>query len=202
MQTYSHLLITAVVNEKLKDKGVAVASKALLLGSIAPDIPLILISIGFIAYTQFFGSATVGDVSFMESYDRHYFTNPYWIAAHNFLHAPLLILLYGGIGYWRMKKGNRWGKMLFWFAIGCGLHSTLDILTHVHDGPVLFFPLNWTYRFSSSVSYWDPEHGGSIFAPLEHLMDVGILIYLFRRWRRGRKKLRGKTAVIPLKHQE
>ena len=194
MQTYSHLLITAVVNEKLKQKGVAVASKALLIGSVAPDIPLILISIGFIAYTQLLGSASVGDVSFMASYDRLYFTNPYWIAAHNLLHAPLLILLYGGIGYWRMKKGDGWGKALFWFAIGCGLHSTIDILTHVNDGPVLFFPLNWTYRFSSSISYWDPEHGGSIFAPLEHLMDLGILIYLFRQWRQ-RKLIRQAESL-------
>ena len=194
MQTYSHLLITAVVNEKLKQKGVAVASKALLLGSVAPDIPLILITIGFIAYTQLLNPAAAGDVSFMESYDQHYFTNPYWIAAHNLLHAPLLILLYGGIGYWRMKKGDGWGKALFWFAIGCGLHSTIDIFTHVHDGPVLFFPFNWTYRFSSPVSYWDPEHGGSIFAPLEHLMDLGILIYLFRQ--RRQRKLIEQTASI------
>jgi len=190
MQTYSHLLITAVVNEKLKQKGVAVVSKALLLGSIAPDIPLILITIGFIAYTQLLNPTS--NMSLMENYDQLYLTNPYWIAAHNLLHAPPLILLYGGIGYWHMKKGEGWGKALFWFAIGCGLHSTIDILTHVHDGPVLFFPLNWTYRFSSPISYWDPEHGGSIFAPLEHLMDLGILIYLFRQ--RQQHKLIGQTG--------
>jgi membrane-bound metal-dependent hydrolase YbcI (DUF457 family) len=189
MQTYSHLLITAVFNEKLNEKGVAVASKALLLGSVTPDIPLILITIGFIAYTQFINPADAGGGLFMDRYDQLYFTNPYWIASHNLFHAPLLILLYGGIGFWRMKNGDRWGKMLFWFAIGCGLHSTLDIFTHVHDGPVLFFPFDWRYRFSSPVSYWDPEHGGNIFAPLEHLLDVGILIYLFVKWRR-RKAMR------------
>ena len=183
MQTYSHLLITAVFNEKLKEKSVAVASKALLIGSVAPDVPLILISIGFIAYTQFINPVGAGDGLFIESYDQNYFNNPYWIASHNLLHAPLLLLLYGGIGFWRMKKGDGWGKALFWFAIGCGLHSTLDIFTHVHDGPVLFFPFNWTYRFASPVSYWDPEHGGNIFSPLEHLLDVGILIYLFVKWR-------------------
>lgn len=184
MQTYSHLLITAVFNEKLKEKGVAVASKALLFGSITPDIPLVFITIGFVTYTQFINPVGTGDGSFIESYDQLYFTNLYWIASHNLFHAPLLLFLYGGIGFWRMKKGNGWGRMLLWFAIGCGLHSTIDIFTHVHDGPVLFFPFNWTYRFSSPISYWDPEHGGNIFAPLEHLLDVGILIYLFVKWRR------------------
>lgn len=184
MQTYSHLLITAVFNEKLKEKGVAVASKALLIGSIAPDVPLILITIGFIAYNQFITPIGVGDRLFLENYDQNYFTNPYWIASHNLLHAPLLLLLYGSIGFWRMKKGDRWGRALFWFAIGCGLHAILDIFTHVHDGPVLFFPFNWTYRFAAPVSYWDPDHGGNIFLPLEHLLDAGILIYLFVKWRR------------------
>ena len=193
MQTYSHFLITAVVNKKLKDKGVAVASKALLLGSVAPDIPLILISIGFIAYTQFFAPAGTSDL-FMESYDRLYFTNPWWIAAHNMFHSPLLLLLYGAVGYWGMKRGNGWGKALFWFAIGCGLHSMIDILTHVNDGPVVFFPLNWTYRFRSSISYWDPEYGGAIFAPLEHLLDLGIIIYLARDWRK-RKLLRNQAQA-------
>jgi len=187
MQTYSHLLITAVVNERLRSKKVAVASKALLLGSIAPDVPLILITIGYDAIIQWGDPAWATTFpSFEASYDYFYFNNPWWIAAHNTFHAPLLLLLYGGLGYWSMKKGHGWGKALFWFAIGCGLHSLIDIFTHVNDGPVLFFPLNWTYRFSSMISYWDPAHGGAIFAPLEHIMDVGIIVYLVKQ-RRKRK---------------
>ena len=91
------------------------------------------------------------DAIFGTNYDQLYFTNPWWILGHNLFHAPLLILLYGAVGWIAWKRGRAWGMMLFWFAIGCGLHSTLDIFTHVNDGPVLFFPLNWTYRFTAPI---------------------------------------------------
>ena len=75
---------------------------------------------------------------------------------------------------------------LLWFALGCGLHSCVDILTHYDDGPLLFFPFNWRYRFASPISYWDPRHYANIIAPLEHLMDLFFIGYLVAQWRRKR----------------
>ncbi len=40
MQTYSHFLMTAVLNDGLKSRGITVHTKALLLGSFMPDVPL------------------------------------------------------------------------------------------------------------------------------------------------------------------
>jgi hypothetical protein len=38
------------------------------------------------------------------------------------------------------------------------------------------------------VSYWDPAHYGNIFAPLEHLLIAGVLIYLVVDWWRTRRQ--------------
>lgn len=125
-----------------------------------------------------------------------YFTDPLWIAAHNFLHAPLLLTPLGLVGFWGMKSNRRWGVFLLWFALGAGLHSVIDIFTHTDDGPVLFFPLNWNYRFRSPISYWDPKHYGLIFAPLEHLLDIVLIIVLVRTWRKSRRA----TEVTAVEH--
>lgn len=44
MQTYSHLLVTAVLRPKLQPD----ETKALLAGSVLPDVPLALLSIGYV----------------------------------------------------------------------------------------------------------------------------------------------------------
>lgn len=191
MQTYSHLLLTAVARDQIRQRKEIDPGKAFLLGSILPDIPLTLITIVYIIYWQI-NPNTPNEFIFGTNYDRLYFTNPWWITAYNLFHSPLLILLYGGLGLWLTKQvtpaRQKWGWMLFWLAAGCGLHSLIDIFTHVNDGPLLFFPLNWTFRFNSPISYWDPEHGGRIFAPIEHLLDVGMLVYLIIRWRLTRQQ--------------
>jgi hypothetical protein len=60
----------------------------------------------------------------------------------------------------------------------CLLHSIVDIVTHVNDGLLLLFPLNWTLRFQSSISYWDARHYGSQFQQFEIALDGLLMIYL------------------------
>lgn len=186
MQTYSHVLITAVFSKQLKKKEVKFSNRAMLIGSFLPDVPLVLITIGYAIYRQY-NPDVPDDFIFGSNYDRLYFENPWWILGHNLFHAPLLITIYGFVGWMAWKRGRAWGMVLFWFAIGCGLHSFIDIFTHATDGPVLFFPLNWTYRFPAPISYWDPEYGGKIFAPLEHLFVLIMLIYFALNWWRKRR---------------
>lgn len=192
MQTYSHWLITKVLQVRLTEPTVgksgmvtsrtAVHSMALLLGSVMPDVPLVLLTIGYMINRRWLNPVPLNEGVFGAAYDTLYLTNPWWIMMHNLMHAPPLILLYALVGLWVLRRGHRWGFALCWFAGGCGLHALIDIFTHVTDGPLLFFPFNWTYRFAAPVSYWDPHYGANIFAPLEHLLDLGILIWLVRRW--------------------
>lgn len=74
--------------------------------------------------------------------------------------------------------------MLFWLAAGMLLHTIIDIFTHTSDGPLMFFPLNWIYRFPSPVSYWEADHFGQFVVVAEYTVNGAILVYFFVRWRR------------------
>ncbi|MCA9942638.1 MAG: metal-dependent hydrolase [Anaerolineales bacterium] len=171
MQTYSHFLLTAVLHKAiLPNKPDAAAG--LLAGSFAPDVPLALLSTGYVVDRRFIRRHLPDKTRCSPTYNDLYFNNPWWIAAHNSLHAPLPLFALAMIA---ILLRRRW---LLWFAVSCGLHTAVDIFTHVDDGPALLFPLNWRYRFKAPVSYWDPAHGGRTFRLIEHLLDVMMILYL------------------------
>jgi hypothetical protein len=183
MRTYSHFLMTAVLNEGLKGRGFPVHTKALLLGSFVPDLPLVLLTLGYFAYRAWFEPLAPGEHIYGSRYDNLYFYHPFWLISHNLFHAPLPVGLMALAGYqFGLRQQKTWGMALFWFAVGCGFHALVDILTHYDDGPLLFFPLDWSYRFPAPVSYWDPRHGGRTFTLLERLLDLIILVYLAGAW--------------------
>ncbi|MBE7472942.1 MAG: hypothetical protein DPW09_40995 [Anaerolineae bacterium] len=193
MRTHSHLLMTAVLNDGLKSIHVPVHPRALLLGSILPDLPLLVLTLGFLARRSWSGVPAAADPICGPHFNDLYFHHPFWIAAHNLLHAPLLIGLLAWLGYHpglrRQKKG---GLALFWFALACGFHALIDIITHNNDGPLLLFPFNWRYRFPAPVSYWDAEHGGKNFTLFERLLDFAAAVYLAVAWRRRRRSFKAK----------
>jgi hypothetical protein len=48
----------------------------------------------------------------------------------------------------------------------------------------LLFPFHWQYRFITPISYWDANHYGNIVGPLEHLLNLGIILYFATNWLR------------------
>ena len=192
MQTYSHLLINATVAKPLKRRGVAISATAFVLGGVVPDLPFFLLTILGEIYYNTIGAVPANETPMTYMHMTLYFTDPLWIAAHNFFHAPFILLAIGLVGYLAQRKSKTWGTYLIWFALGAGLHTVIDIFTHANDGPVILFPFNWTWRFNSPVSYWDPEYYGLIFAPLEHTLDVILIFFLVRGWRRKKRR----TAVV------
>jgi len=173
----SHLVINAAIEKKFGKK-LNIAKSAFLLGAVLPDIPLGLLMLGSYVYYGFIlGQDTV---NLMDTFIHPaYFQNPWWIAAHNFLHSPLLlIVVIAALWGFRQKSGTpgHWG---LWFALGCLIHALIDIPTHAGDGPLLLFPLDWQTRFNSPVSYWDPSYYGVQFMIFETLLNVGLLAYLF-----------------------
>ncbi|MGJ3237958.1 MAG: metal-dependent hydrolase [Anaerolineae bacterium] len=188
MQTYSHFIITASLNRFYRNKSsMTVHTSALLLGSVLPDVPLVLLSALYFVDRWQAGTLNDGGLFGIE-YDTLYFSDPVWVTGHALFHAPLLILLYLLIGYWFGVRGRQsWARALFWLGVGCGLHSVIDILTHHNDGPLLLFPFDWSTRFSSPVSYWDPRHHGDSFALFEHVLNLILLGSLWVSWRRSRQ---------------
>jgi len=79
-----------------------------------------------------------------------------------------------------------------WVFVSAMFHALCDIPVHHDDGPLLFWPLNRSYRFVSPLSYWDPNYYGIPFSIGEHLLDliivVDILIRFYRRRRRQTKQ--------------
>ncbi|MDQ3250128.1 MAG: hypothetical protein M3Q45_13085 [Chloroflexota bacterium] len=209
MQTYSHLIITAVLGRTLKDKqqgksdGVPqltlagrplppLHSRALLLGSLAPDIPLILLTIVFVISDLWAGrrlgpDADPAQFNVAYLFDYLYFNNRWVMTLQNLFHGPIVILLYIALGYLTWRRGVAWGAILFWFAVSCGLHTLIDIPLHTDDGPLIFFPFYWEARFRSPISYWDSRYYGNQWSIFEHLLVAGMLIYLLVRWWLGRK---------------
>ena len=197
MQTYSHLLgsttarkwcglVTAALDRPLKSRGIAVHTPAFLLGAVLPDLPFFMFTIMGSIYYTWVAPVPTGESPMVYMHFTLYFTDPLWLATHNFFHAPLILMVIGLLGYWGVHtirdSSSRWGLFLLWFVLGVALHSFIDIFTHAADGPLLLFPLNWTLRFNSPVSYWDPEHYGLIFVSLEHLLDFALLVYLSNAW--------------------
>lgn len=168
MRTYSHFIVTAAISQKFQYR--EAERRALLLGAIAPDIPLTVLTACYaIARKVMKPSVSQG----WQDYDEIRCTDPAWVVSYNFFHAPLILILALWLGYCLgMKKGSTWAKLMFWFAVGCMAHTAVDMVTHNDDGPLALFPLNWQIRIKSPISYWDKRHGGIVFTLLEHVMDV------------------------------
>ncbi|MBI2332026.1 MAG: metal-dependent hydrolase [Chloroflexi bacterium] len=173
----THLVINAAIEKKYGKKA-NIAKSAFLWGSVMPDIPLALLSLGFILYNRYVSAQPVSGMM-NSAFDNLYFNNPWWIASHNFLHSPTALIIYA-ILLWRFvdKIGTR-GHWWLSFVFGCMVHSVIDILTHFNDGPVLFFPFDWYTRFHSPISYWDKAHYASQFVYFEVGLNLVLIGYLF-----------------------
>ena len=177
MNTISHLIINAAINKKAGGK-YQIANPAFLLGAILPDIPLGLLNLGAYFY---YGVILQQDTSNLMEEIIHpaFFNNPWWISAHNLLHAPILL---GAalVLLWRYhQRPGSHGHWWLWFVLGSFLHTLIDIFTHATDGPLLLFPFEWQTRFSSPVSYWDPAFWGREFLIFEVALGLVLLSYLF-----------------------
>lgn len=179
MNTPTHFLMTAAARKALPQ--LRMVRSAVLLGSVAPDIPLYLLSIGGLLYFQQVVGWSLSD-SAKHIFDTLYFEDPVWIGLHNCLHSPLSLLMLLSIsGLLRSRSAKR-AEWLRWFVLACLLHSVVDILTHHDDGPLLLWPLDWRTRFQSPVSYWDHRHFGSEVARFELLLAIGLMLYLVGPW--------------------
>ena len=65
-----------------------------------------------------------------------------------------------------------------WFLAACLFHSLVDIVTHHDDGPLLLWPLEWTLRYESPVSYWDHQFHGNNFFIFEVILDLLLVMML------------------------
>lgn len=186
MQTPTHLLVSALVGRQLARHGIAVHFPAMLLGSVLPDLPFFLLTVGGEVYYRWLAPLPVEGSVMEHLHLTLFFTDPFWIASHNLFHSLIVNGILIGVGYLGWRRQRRWGLALFWLAASMLFHTLLDIAVHHSDGPLFLFPLSWTYRFASPISYWEPERYGRFVTAFELGLN-GLLLAYFARlwWRRG-----------------
>lgn len=193
MNTWFHGVANLTLAHRLLRRAPWLRLPVVFYASLLPDIPLFILTMWYFA---------VYDVGFGPAYDSFYYQDPLWVISHNIFHGPLVIVTLAIVGWllWRRPptagagatgRLRRAGAVLLSFAFGTGLHSFLDIFTHYDDGPLLLFPFDWSMRFTSPVSYWDPEHYGLWVLPVETVATIAMTVYLIRRRRR-----RGREADV------
>ncbi|MBI4545618.1 MAG: metal-dependent hydrolase [Gemmatimonadetes bacterium] len=190
MMTPTHFLVTGFAVHRLRRTGTPVPLGPALLGAVLPDFPLALLTLWYLAVPRAANPATGNDV-FGELYDRYFFHEPAWIAAHNALHAPLILAGLFAAGWALARWGRTGGMALCWFAISAAVHTALDTVSHHTDGPLLLFPVDWSFRLQAPVSYWDPRYGGAIFVRLEIALDVLLALYFLAAFLE-RRRVRGE----------
>ena len=175
MNTPTHL----VINWSLaRSSGQEYPLSAVLLGSVAPDLPLYFLSLGGAAYYGWWKGMPAGEVA-GKIWGELYFRDPWWISLHNVLHSPLSLALMLGalwllLGKEQFLGVGTWGGWLSWFLVSCLCHTLVDIPVHHNDGPLLLWPLDWQWRFNSPVSYWHPAYYGKQCMILEALLLVTL----------------------------
>lgn len=179
MNTPSHFLMTAALRKALPR--LSMPASAVLLGAVAPDMALWTLSLGGTVYFESFLGWSP-HATFRHMFHDLYFHDPYWIAAHNLLQAPLILMFGLGVAWLLRYRWPRFSRWTAWFLAACLLHSIVDILTHHNDGPLVLFPFNWSLRFASPVSYWDHRHFGSEFARFELALNALLLGYFVVPW--------------------
>ncbi len=185
VNTPSHLIMTAALRKAL---GTPRDKAPVLWGSVAPDVPLYVLSIAVLIWLCLVRGWSGGQ-AFGLMYGTLYFDDPIWIALHSVLHAPAVQAAGLGVAWALRRQRPRAAIWLAWFFAACALHTLVDVATHHDDGPLIFFPFDWTTRVRSPVSYWDPAHYGRQFAVFELGLDLVLLAYVgagtMRRWLSG-----------------
>ncbi len=146
-----------------------------LVGAILPDLPMF----GFYLWQR-----GVAGLPESQIWREAYFRADWQLLFDTFNSIPLALLglALAGLASPRVRPAVRifFGAML--------LHFAFDLPLHHDDAHRHFLPFS-KWRFESSVSYWDPAHGGMLGAGLEVALVLGSSAILWRRfeqrWIRG-----------------
>lgn len=183
MQTQTHALLAGALVVPLRRRGVDVIAFAVVIGAILPDIPFFLLTLAGEGYYRWIAPPPQSATIMEYLHFTLFYHDPLWIIGHNFFHSLVIDTLLLLMGLWLMRRGSRWGKVLFWLAASMLVHVAIDIVTHQSDGPLIWFPLSWTYRFASPVSYWDSAYFGRSFLAFEYTLDLVLAVFLVVTYR-------------------
>lgn len=159
---------------------------AVLIGSVTPDLPLY----GLFAWTKIMGIPE--DVL----WGQIYWSPPWPVimgAGHSFIVLGTILII--GLWMWQRSthtkasalsaqasdSGESIGEIIACFAAAALIHALADFPLHVDDNHMQFWPVS-DYKFRSPVSYWDPDHNGTVWSIIEALIGIICAVVLWRRF--------------------
>jgi len=162
MNTPAHLIFGAAAFARPGHQAVTIAALA---GALAPDLSLYLM-----AGWHLFVLGTPPQVVF----DELYFSD-LWQLIFSIDNSFILWSIGLAVALWRRSP--------VWIAFaGAGLlHLALDFPLHHDDARAHFWPLT-DWKFISPVSYWDRNHYGNIVGPIEMILSLLCLGFLWRKF--------------------
>lgn len=191
MKTPTHMLIGIVVGRFLPGNG-RYKSLWVAFGAAAPDIPLILVALYCWGVMTLFPCVSENCQDFVSFVDYFYFENSIFIASHHLLHSPTSLLLLSAILFSQWRKNRILVYREWWFLTGATSHAVIDLFTHAEDGLLVFWPLNWHFRFNSGVSQWDMQGAGQVILLVEvsfcilfsaHFLRSTLTRFVLSRWK-------------------
>lgn len=178
MNTPAHVVINLTLLSGGKRRQSPAEIAAVLTGALIPD----LVMIAFYAYQR-----TIGTPERTIWRERYY--DEEWQTFFDLFNS-LPIIAAGWIA--ARLAGLRTLQAL---VLSMALHAALDFPLHHDDAHRHFWPLS-DWRFSSPVSYWDPNHYGHIVGWIEIALIAAGIFWLWRHWPdAGRRSLLGAIAV-------
>ena len=199
MTTPAHAALSLIVLGRSERNALPVA-----LGAIAPDAPMLV----FYLWERLVRGVSEGRI-----WSERYF-DPGWQVAFDIPSSiPLLALVLGLVVLFGrraasaapglepgvttgLRHGLRTAPALF--VASMILHALGDLPLHREDAHRHFFPVS-DWRFTSPVSYWDPDHYGGYAAVGEVVLVLAVSVFLFRVYRgRGRWIVAGVAGVYAL----
>lgn len=200
MTTPAHAALSLIVLGRSERNALPVA-----LGAVAPDLPMLVF---------YFWERIARGVSEGRIWSERYF-DPGWQVVFDIPSSiPLLVLALclllvlvgrrstatGGIPPAGVAAAPRPAKLTAaaLFVASMILHALGDLPLHREDAHRHFFPFS-DWRFTSPVSYWDPDHYGGYAAIGEVLLVLAVSVFLFRAYRgRGRWIVLGVAGIYAL----
>jgi hypothetical protein len=185
MMTYTHFLVALALSRWLRRHPNLEVFGTLqlppfhtgsfLFGSVLPDLPLIVTAAVCTMIDSIQGPrANMTENVTFKLFDSWYFHNPWVKAEHNMFHSQVTLLCFLLVAF-RYQHMQRL-RFAFWVVLSAWLHATPDIGVHHDDGPLIFFPIDWEFRYHSPLSYYDPQYHGRIFSVCEHIVDLIIIL--------------------------
>ena len=199
MTTPAHAALSLIVLGRSERNALPVA-----LGAVAPDLPMLV----FYIWERLVRGVSEGRI-----WSERYF-DPGWQVVFDIpssiplLGIALCILLVligrrstaGSVAPAAMAAAPRPAKLTAsaLFIASMIVHALGDLPLHREDAHRHFFPFS-DWRFTSPVSYWDPEHYGGYAAAAEVVLVLAVSVFLFRAYRgRGRWVVAGVAGIYAL----